>query len=222
MLTFPRFSDITKIMAAGKFIVFEGIDGSGSTTQAKLLHEYLLSCSQKSILTAEPSPGPIGNTIREIQTRRVSVSRDQKVRERLLMYLFAADRYDHLYNEANGILKLLENGFYVISTRYILSSFAYQVLNDDDYETVRLLNEPFPLPDWTVFLDCPVEHSLKRITVSRRPDLNEEETNLRRVAANFRAALTRYSGAYSIVDAVRDPAGVSAAVIAALTENNIL
>jgi dTMP kinase len=207
---------------SGKFIVFEGIDGSGSSTQAKLLYDFLLSKSQKAILTSEPSIGPVGNLIREIHTMRVTVSGDLDTREKLLSYLFAADRHDHLYNSINGIMKQINDGYYVISTRYFLSSFAYHVVSEKDYQTIEFLNKDFPLPDYTFYLDCPVEHSLKRISAGRVPDLNEEESNLKRVTRNYRDAISKYKGAIFMIDALRGQKEISARIINILSENAAL
>jgi dTMP kinase len=207
---------------AGKFIVFEGIDGSGTTTQAMALHDFLLSRSQKALLTSEPSPGPIGNMIREIHTKRIVLSDDRAVREELLSYLFAADRCDHLYNSVNGIIKQVADGYYVLSTRYFLSSLAYHVFNDEDYAAIYRLNEHFPLPDYTFFLDCPVDRALKRISLGRLPDINEEKTNLERVAKNYQRALVNYKGALSIVDATREWNDITGQIISILREKEIL
>jgi dTMP kinase len=207
---------------SGKFIVFEGIDGSGSSTQAKLLYDFLLSKSYKAILTAEPSIGPIGNLIREIHTMRVTISGDRPTREKLLSYLFAADRHDHLYNSINGIIKQINDGYYVISTRYFLSSFAYHVITEKDYETISFLNKDFPLPDYTFYLDCPVEHSLKRISSARVPDLNEEESNLKRVTKNYHDAISKYKGELFMIDARRAQNEISAEIIGILTDKRAL
>jgi dTMP kinase len=206
---------------AGKFIVFEGIDGSGSSTQAKLLYEHLLSKSQKVILTEEPSIGPIGNLIRQIHTMRVTVSDDRSVREKLLSYLFAADRHDHLYNSVNGIIKQINDGFSVISTRYFLSSFAYHVFDDTDYQAIHFLNKDFPLPDYTFYLDCPVESSLKRISSSRVPDLNEEESNLKRVTGNYHDAISNYKGKIIMLDATLEQSAISAQIINILSAEGL-
>ncbi|MDR0539367.1 MAG: dTMP kinase [Spirochaetaceae bacterium] len=207
---------------SGKFIVFEGIDGSGTSTQAQLLQDYLISNSRKALSTAEPSPGPIGNMIREIHTKRIAVTDDRNSREKLLSYLFAADRCDHLYNSINGIIKQVEAGYYVLSTRYYLSSLAYHVFNTDDFEYVYQLNKDFPLPDYTFYLDCPIDRALRRISVSRVPDINEEQSNLRRVYENYHIALARYPGAFSVIDALQNPADVHARIKSILSEKGIL
>ena len=207
---------------AGKFIVFEGIDGSGTTTQAMLLHDYLLSESKKALLTSEPSPGPVGCLIRLTHTKRITSTADRHSRERYLSCLFAADRDDHLYNDENGIIKQIESDYYVISTRYFLSSFAYHVFTEDDYDFINTLNKDFPLPDYTFFLTCPIECSLERMASSRLPDINEEKTNLLRVLNNYENAISRYKGKISRIDGTRKPYEINAEIISVLQNNEII
>jgi dTMP kinase len=212
-------------LTMGKFIVFEGIDGSGSSTQAQMLHEFLLSKAKKALATSEPSPGPIGNMIREIHTGRIFISDDRDKREKVLALLFAADRADHLENDRNGIIKQVKEGYYVVSTRYFLSSLAYHTLAKEDFESVYNLNKSFPPPDYTFYLDCPVECALQRIVSTRLPDINEEESNLRRVAENYKYAIDKYAkliGPVSIIDSSRDPSVVREDVISKLSEKGII
>jgi len=207
---------------AGKFIVFEGIDGSGTTTQAMMLHNFLLSKSKKALVTSEPSAGILGCVIRLTHAERITSTENKHYRERLLSYLFAADRADHLYNDKNGILNQLKLDYFVISTRYYLSSLAYHVFTEEDYEFVYLLNKDFPLPDYTFFLACPVECSLKRITTSRLPDINEEKTNLIRVSKNYEYAISRYNGKISQIDGTRNPKEINEEIISVLQNKGII
>ena len=107
------------------FIVIEGIDASGKTTQAELLKEYFITQKQQAVISSEPSNGIIGNMIRQALKQRIIFSRDREAdaeRHRALFdeqmaYLFAADRHDHLYNDIDGVFKLIEDNYHVISTR---------------------------------------------------------------------------------------------------------
>ena len=188
----------------GKFIVFEGIDGSGSSYQAKLLQDHLIKHNQKSILTCEPTNGPIGSLIRQIQLGRTQISEDDEKREKVLAYLFAADRMDHLVNDQNGIIKSLEKGYNVISTRYTLSSFAYHTFNDD-FSMIYALNKDFVKPDLLIYLDCPVEVSMDRINNTRIADLNENHETLRRVKENYETAIDILEYNYRRIDATKSP-----------------
>ncbi len=107
------------------FIVIEGIDGSGSSTQTKMLYEALTNLNHKVKLTHEPSDGPIGVMIRQIFKGRIKVCKDPHLFDLQMGYLFAADRHDHLHNETDGVIKLLNDGNTVISSRYYFSSLAY-------------------------------------------------------------------------------------------------
>jgi dTMP kinase len=166
----------------------------------------------------------MGNMIREIHTNRILLSKDRNVREAILADLFCADRRDHLYNDVNGILGKLSEGYCVISTRYFLSSLAYHVFKDEDYESVYSKNKDFLLPDYTLFLDCPIEQSLKRIASARLPDINEEKSNLERVAKNYQRAIEDYRkrGAISVINASREPAAIGAEIIALLRNKGII
>lgn len=149
----------------GLFIVFEGIDGSGTTTQCRLLQSHLQERirGREVVVTAEPTSGPVGLLIRSILRGRI-VSRgpygpSAPFDPRALALLFASDRLDHLRCE---IGPLLRRGTTVICDRYVLSSLAYQGL-DADLSWLREVNRFAPEPDLTIFLDLPVEVAIERI-----------------------------------------------------------
>jgi dTMP kinase len=184
---------MTKEHRRGKFIVFEAIDGSGTSTQARLLHDYLFQQGQKVYLTEEPSAGPIGNLIRLSLTRRMRLSGDKRLDDRQLALLFAADRHDHLYNEVDGVMRKVEEGWIVICTRYLVSSMVYNCNNEEEREFIRHLNSEFPLPDLTLFLDCPLEICLHRLNKGRPvQDLYENHEKLKKVRENYDRILAEY------------------------------
>jgi dTMP kinase len=198
-----------------RFIVFEGIDGSGTSTQASLLHRALIAAGHKAALTAEPSEGPIGHLIREINTGRVHVHADKEIVDRQLAYLFAADRFDHLHNDVDGVLLRIANGYTVISTRYYLSSYAYNTHTPEDVELVRVLNAAFPTPDLTFYFECPPELSYARIQAAgRSPDRHETMQNLIRVQTIYRTALASYGGRVERVDATQPAEAIHARILA--------
>ncbi|HBA96917.1 MAG TPA: dTMP kinase, partial [Lachnospiraceae bacterium] len=104
----------------GHFIVFEGIDGSGKTTQIDLLKKHIEENGFICYKTKEPTDGPVGSLLRQCLAGSVQTD------EMTLAALFAADRLDHILNNQNGLLKKLDEGISVISDRYILSTYAYQ------------------------------------------------------------------------------------------------
>lgn len=189
-------------MKKGKFIVFEGLDGSGTSTQSQLLQNALLEKGEKVHLTCEPSPGPIGNMIRQAMQGRILFSKQDDEFDQQMAYLFAADRYDHLNNPVDGVLKLVNEGFYVISTRYFFSSLAYHVTNDDSSKLVERLNSDFPNPDLLIYLDNPVESSIKRLNSRTVLDKYEEENKLKIVSENYQKIISEYNGEKLILSAL--------------------
>ena len=135
----------------------EGLDGSGGTTQTKLLAEWFLSRGQSEVhTTCELSTGPVGCFIRETLNPAHPSS---VIGDSVLPFLFAADRRDHLDRE---VIPALQRGAAVITDRYYHSSLAYQSLAVG-LPTVADLNERFRAPDITLFLDLEPETSLARI-----------------------------------------------------------
>ncbi len=153
-------------MIEGLFIVLEGVDGAGTTTQTKLLAGALRGRGLPITTTREPSDGPIGGLIRQILTGRVVVPGISGARPSswsTMAALFAADRLDHL--EAT-IHPNLMDGVTVISDRYDHSSVAYQsVTAGGEPETVawvRELNRHARRPDLTIVLDVSPDEAARR------------------------------------------------------------
>lgn len=156
-------------MARGKFIVFEGTDGSGKSTQIRLLGKYLSGKGIPVYLTHEPTDSPFGAILHACMTGRIETD------EYTIAAMFAADRLDHLHNGVNGILKKLEEGTTVICDRYCFSSLAYNG-GMVPLDWVTALNQPAlaNAPDLTIFLDVPPEEGMQRI--SHRGDTERYET----------------------------------------------
>ncbi len=151
----------------GKFIVLEGIDGSGTTTQSELLVSALRQDGIKASRTREPSDGPVGLLIRQVLTGKIvlprganeSVEMDSRSGWSTMALLFAADRMDHVGRE---IEPALARGEWVISDRYVGSSLAYQSLTAPGEVVEALgwianLNRFAAKPDLTVVLDVPAD-----------------------------------------------------------------
>ena len=127
---------------------------------------------------------------------------DRQIRDRQFAYLFAADRFDHLNNPTNGVLKLLDSGLDVISTRYVSSSLAYNVETPDEEEFVRRINADFRKPDFLIYLDCPIDLSLERMEKSRAVrETYENRRKLEIVHENYRRIMEKYAGRKLVVDA---------------------
>ncbi|NLI93649.1 MAG: dTMP kinase [Peptococcaceae bacterium] len=162
----------------GKFIVFEGIDGSGISTQTGRLRSYLETEHQiKAILAKEPSEGPVGTLIRQVLSGRM-----QGINDSSLALLFAADRIDH---NNNKIIPVLEKGDYVICDRYLWSTYAYQGRKNDD-SWLKEINKYAYRPDLTIFIRVRPETSLQRITGSRfQTEIFEKLDILQQVFDNY-------------------------------------
>jgi dTMP kinase len=192
----------------GKFIVFEGIDGSGTSTQSGLLSKYLSQNGRKSHLTCEPSNGPIGDLIRQIFKGRVSMPKGKNpiistadLFDEQMAYLFAADRHDHLFNTVDGVYSLINKGYTVISTRYFFSSYAYHCTNESDIQFVKTLNERFPNPDLVIYLDNPTSVSVSRIDERVFKDEYENSKKLFKAKDNYDSFFKTYNGDLLILNA---------------------
>lgn len=166
------------------FIAMEGLDGSGGTTQTRMLAEWLRTKGHSEVLTtSEPSTGPAGRFIRDVLNPNHEAS---VIGDAVLPFLFAADRRDHLDRE---VIPALQRGAAVITDRYYHSSLAYQSLAVG-LPTVAGLNERFRAPDVTIFLDLDPETSLARIE-ARGETLERFEAidRLRSIAEAYDAVL---------------------------------
>ena len=143
-------------MVLHNFIVFEGLDGSGTTTQLSLLKNIL--SDKKTWFTAEPTDQEIGKFLRKILQGSITVQPET------LAYLFAADRCEHIHG-INGIESRINDGYTVFCDRYLFSSLAYQSPQCGS-KLPMTLNENFPLPEYLIYFDINSELSLSRV-VSR-------------------------------------------------------
>lgn len=167
----------------GKFIVIEGLDGAGTTTQARLLGERLAERGAVWV-TQEPTTRPVGQLIRRI------LAGDLEIDPRSLALLFAADRVDHVYHPQTGIVHRLAQGEHVVGDRYYLSSLTYQTL-DAGFSWVYRINDRVLRPDLTIFVHVPVVLCMERIGVRQgeRKELFERQEALEQVLARYCRAI---------------------------------
>ncbi|WP_373479937.1 dTMP kinase [Geminocystis sp.] len=184
------------------FIVLEGIDGAGSTTQAELLQEYFITKGQKVVISPEPSSGKIGKLLREFLAHQNHFS-NQDLFDQQMAYLFAADRHYHLYNNIDGVQKLIQENTHVITTRYYFSSLAYNAKTEKDFQFVSLLNQDFPPPHFLIYLDIPVDIALSRIKNRNTLEIYENQEKLTLVKDNFEKILSKYQHPYLRIDATK-------------------
>ena len=155
-----------KSMREGHFIVLEGVDGAGTTTQSRRLSETLLASGREAHVTAEPSRGPTGMLLREVLAGRIVVPGSSGPRApswSTLALLFAADRLDHLESE---VLPQISRGITVICDRYYHSSVAYQSCTGGgsarDIEWIKQINSYARRPDLTMVLDVSPQVAFER------------------------------------------------------------
>ena len=199
----------------GCFIVFEGIDGSGKTTQAQMLAEFLREKGFEVALTAEPTSLPSGKEL------RAALSGNPKKSECEMAALFVLDRIAHNNDAENGLRALVDKGVCVICDRYYYSTLAYQGMSTD-YEWVRAMNLSCPdimKPDLCIYLDLTPEQSLERIRRGREStEIYETEEILTRVRNTFMTVIDdlKDTDNIAIIDAYRTPSEISNDIKAAV------
>ncbi len=174
----------------GKFIVFEGLDGSGQSTQAEKLYKFFRQTGCSVILTKEPTENSrAGRKIRKVLRKEIRIEPDE------LQRLFVQDRKEHL----KTLIKLaLEERKYVISDRYFLSTCAFGGI-DLDIEGLIKLNNDFILPDITFYLDVSPEISLERIGKRGQGfEFFEEKKKLTKVRQNYKKLIERFPNIHLI------------------------
>ncbi len=160
------------------FIVFEGVDGSGKSTQIELLKEHFSKEGEKAYVTNEPTDSPIGSLIRNVMKGRLDIP------PAAVAALFAADRLDHIDNSVNGMRKKRDNGYHIIASRYYFSNYAFQgEFVDIDWlvQLNRLAKETFP-PDIIFYLNVDPKTCYQRIIQGRDDiELYETEAKIKKV-----------------------------------------
>ena len=180
----------------GSFIVFEGIDGSGKTTQINLLKQKIEATGVRCLETREPSDGPVGVMIRQCLTGRI------KIDEAALAALFAADRLDHINNSVNGIKDKLTEGISVISDRFVLSNYAYQSVKAPLEWVMQLNSQALDIlrPDCHIFIDVNPDITLSRMADGRfQTELFENKTRLTQVRQRYLELIEKLKDTENII-----------------------
>lgn len=169
-------------MILKNFIVFEGIDGAGTSSQLKLLGE----CAEKNnfFITAEPSEFETGRFLRKM------LKGDFPIDQKTAAYLFAADRNEHIYGK-DGIKAQIDNRKIVICDRYVFSSLAYQAVSCG-WNLPYKLNEDFPLPEILFFFQIEPEISLKRIQGRCVKEIYEKLDYLKKTEEEYLKVISFY------------------------------
>lgn len=175
----------------GKFIVFEGLDGSGQSTQADLLRNFLTEKNLEVVLTKEPTKdSEAGHKIREILDKVFEVG------PRTLQELFVQDRKEHL---EKLVIPALKEGKIVISDRYFFSTFAYGTSDRVSLEELIKMNQEFLLPDLTMILKVSPEVCVSRIEKRGKGiQLFEKTEKLKKAWQTYEILPKRFENVYII------------------------
>lgn len=172
--------DLTEkiILRKGILVVFEGIDGTGKSTQLSLLETALKERGLPVVTTREPTNGKYGRMIRELYVKRDNVTKKEELE------LFIQDRKEHV---KNFLSPSLSEKMIVLCDRYFLSTIAYQGAAGIDIEEVKEKNSFAPVPDICFLFQLSTQESVERITLGRGESLNdfEQEESLAKVAKIF-------------------------------------
>ena len=179
-------------MVLQNFIVFEGIDGAGTSTQIEILRAK--KEAEDFLFTSEPTSGPTGKFLRQM------LKGDFPVTNESAAYLFAADRSEHIGGKlvienqnqlVTGIAEACKSGRKVVSDRYFFSSLAYQSISCPP-SVPRLLNSNFPLPALLFYFDIQAKDSLARLGNREYREIYEKEDYLNKVVKNYKEILQEY------------------------------
>lgn len=210
---------------SGTLVVFEGIEGSGKSTQARLFHEAIKKVTDLCTLTKEPSDSSITQYIRE-ELKEGPPGEVERLDIRTLQLLFIADRSIHV---EKTIKPALEAGRIVVTDRYYQSTVAYGSAFGKDYgltaDYLMGANSPFPKPDIVFYIRVSAEVALKRVADRHgQAERFDNLDSLERLDASYRSlARSYYSGERSVwceIDGNRDQQSVAADVLAAWNERS--
>ena len=198
-------------MKRGRFIVLEGIDEAGKTTQAAMLEQYLTGQGRRVVRTAEPTGLPSGVALRR------ALSGAEKKSECEMAALFVQDRIAHNVHPTEGIEAILATGADVLCDRYYYSTLAYQG-QSTDYQWVKGMNLQCPeirKPDLCIYLDLTPTQSLERIRAGRDAlEIYENEETLSRVRDAFYRVFSdlKQTDRIALVDAYRHVEEIAAEI----------
>jgi len=200
------------------FVVFEGTDGAGTTTQGDLLTNALRKSGRTVVRTAEPSDGEIGRVLRAVLRQQ----NGPKMDPRTVALLFAADRVDHCQRV---IAPALERGEVVVCDRYVGSSLAFQVADGQgqiDATWVLEINRAALQPALSILIDVPIDLALERIARRGKPrERFEIEEMLARVRARYGQVFADHPaklGRCVVIDGSRQREAVAYDVLGAVME----
>ena len=166
------------------FAVFEGLDGSGTTTQIGILEDFFLQnrlSMPPFYITFEPTNGSIGKLLRS------ALKGEEVFKAETMAMLFAADRNEHIFG-SEGLAEHCKRGELAVSDRYVLSSLVYQGITCGDELPARL-NRDFPAPELLIFLDIDPETAIYRIASRAQKEIYENLDFQKEVYRRYKALL---------------------------------
>jgi dTMP kinase len=195
----------------GKLIVLEGVDGSGKTTQAKILSETLIKMGHKVWVTKNPTDHTIGKFI-----RNDILSGKEKVPPQAIQYLFAADRVV----QQDEIIQKLNDGYVIICDRYFWSSVAYG-MTDLNEVSDRLLTSysilsfyhQFLIPDLTIFLEIDSDTAVSRIEDKKDKEIYENREKIEKIIKMYEYITQKFPNELTILDGKKDLNSVSEEIL---------
>jgi len=206
----------------GLFVVLEGIDGSGKTTQCSTVVERLQKEGIDAVCTKEPTDGEIGQLIRKVLSEEVNVP------AAAIQYLIAADRAVH-QEELNSLLR---DGKLVISDRYFWSAVAYGTADKEDVDfenhaqvlmvsqSILSMYNQFILPDLSLYLDVSIPTALDRLSqMDKKKELYERKEKLERIDKGYRWLLEQFPQAFTKIDGEQSSDTVTEDIITAIKTN---
>ncbi|HXW54094.1 MAG TPA: dTMP kinase [Myxococcota bacterium] len=201
---------------AGKLIVIEGMDGTGTTTQAKMLATKLLALNASVVESAEPTDSGIGQEIRRLLALPLDKEHDLLVS---LALCFAADRMQHV---SNVIAPGLKDKDFVLLDRYVLSSLVYQGLHIPT-AFVKEINRFAPKPDLTLILDLDVTLAHERLSLrAKRRDFYETPSTLEKIRSRYlHFAKDEPAGTTVLIDASGSVEEVNSHILYVLREKRL-
>lgn len=163
----------------GKFIVIEGLDGSGKSAQVDLIIEYLKLIGKNVVVTKEPTiDSESGRRIKQVLKKEIIIEPLE------LQKLYVQDRKEHLENK---VIPALQKGDFVVSSRYAFSTFAYGYSGGLDVDLLVKMNDEFLLPDLTIIIDVLPENCVKRIeNRGQEKELFEQLEKLQKVSEIYK------------------------------------
>ena len=209
---------------AGFFIVVDGIDGAGKSTQIARLSKIFSSSTRELVVSREPTDGKWGRMIRESATKGRLSAEDE-------LQAFLEDRRDHCQRL---IRPSLESGCIVLIDRYLYSTVAYQGLRDSSHrpsnglsalqsDLLDSMRSEFPTPDITFFFDLPVSLALQRIRQCRGDTPNEfEQESALTAIRNCFSSMTQICPETELVDCSGDADSVTKTLMASLRESALV